>query len=76
MPVDECWTAAGRTTDRVRFGRSDEDGDTTILTERIVGAQRGKGSLNLDFLLYSLAGFDLSSASKATLKRFAFPPDC
>ncbi len=49
------------------------EGRTRILTERIVGRQRGNGSLNLDFLLYSLAGFDLSGASKATLETLRLP---
>lgn len=44
-----------------------------IRTQRIVGPQRGNGSLNLDFLLYSLAGFDLSGASKATLETLRLP---
>ena len=44
-----------------------------IKTERIVGPQLGKGSLNLDFLLYSFIGVDLSNASKATLETLRLP---
>lgn len=51
-----------------------QEGDMTIRVERKVGGQQGNGSLNLDFLLYSLAGIDLSNASKATLQTLRLPP--
>ncbi|MEE2936319.1 MAG: sodium:solute symporter family protein [Planctomycetota bacterium] len=44
-----------------------------IRVEKITSQQLGKGSLNLDFLLYSLVGFDLSGASKATLETLRLP---
>ncbi|MGI9474678.1 MAG: sodium:solute symporter family protein [Rubripirellula sp.] len=44
-----------------------------IKTERIIGPQKGNGSLNLDFLLYSLIGVDLSNSSKATLETLRLP---
>ncbi len=49
-----------------------ENGEVRV--HRTVGAQYGKGSLNLDFLLYSVAGFDLSGVSKATLETLRLPP--
>lgn len=49
------------------------EGYVKVRTERLVGRLRGKGSLNLDFLLYSLAGIDLSSASKAMLETLRLP---
>lgn len=45
----------------------------TVRTEQIVGPQVGMGSLNLDFVLYSFAGIDLSNASKATLETLRLP---
>jgi SSS family solute:Na+ symporter len=50
-----------------------DDEGMKVRTERIVGPRRGNGSLNLDFLLYSLAGIDLSVASKATLETLRLP---
>ncbi|MDG2220450.1 MAG: sodium:solute symporter family protein [Rubripirellula sp.] len=44
-----------------------------IRVEKITSSQVGKGSLNLDFLLYSLVGIDLSGASKATLETLRLP---
>ncbi|MCP4891427.1 MAG: sodium:solute symporter family protein [Rubripirellula sp.] len=44
-----------------------------IRVEKITNQQVGKGSLNLDFLLYSLVGIDLSGASKATLETLRLP---
>ncbi|QEG38258.1 sodium:solute symporter family protein [Roseimaritima ulvae] len=41
---------------------------------RFEGAKYGEGSLNLDFLLYSAAGVDLSGVSKATLETLRLPP--
>ncbi len=72
IPVDESGEPLAAPQTEFVSEESDEDG-MTIRTERIVGAQRGKGSLNLDFLLYSLAGFDLSTASKATLETLRLP---
>jgi len=44
-----------------------------VRVERKVGPQIGQGSFNLDFLLYSAVGIDLSGASKATLETLRLP---
>ena len=44
-----------------------------VLVQRKVGPQIGQGSFNLDFLLYSTLGVDLSGASKATLETLRLP---
>lgn len=49
-----------------------EDG-MNVLVERQSGKQVGKGSLNLDFLLYAALGIDLSGVSKATLETLRLP---
>ena len=41
--------------------------------QRQVGKQTGSGSLNLDFVLYSGLGFDLSGVSAATLETLRLP---
>ncbi|TWU16082.1 sodium:solute symporter family protein [Allorhodopirellula heiligendammensis] len=41
--------------------------------QRQVGTQTGSGSLNLDFVLYSGLGFDLSGVSAATLETLRLP---
>ncbi|MCR9293611.1 MAG: hypothetical protein NXI32_12885, partial [bacterium] len=51
-----------------------QDGNMSVLAERKVGSFVGQGSFNLDFLLYALAGFDLSIVSKATLETLRLPP--
>jgi len=51
---------------------TDSDG-VNIRVEREVGNRSGSGSLNVDFLLYSVAGIDLSGASKATLETLRLP---
>ena len=56
------------------FVREVREGDMDIRFERIVGAQKGVGALDLDFVLYSLVGVDLSQASKATLETLRLPP--
>lgn len=48
--------------------------NTQTLVQREVGEYVGQGSFNLDFLLYALAGFDLSRASKATIETLRLPP--
>ncbi|TWT64701.1 sodium:solute symporter family protein [Allorhodopirellula solitaria] len=48
-------------------------GEIHRLVERKVGQQVGSGSLNLDFVLYSGLGFDLSGVSKATLETLRLP---
>lgn len=50
-----------------------QDGKVQIKVERYVGPQTGQGSLNIDFLLYSAAGVDLSGVSKATLETLRLP---
>ncbi len=50
-----------------------QEGSTQVRVERITGAQVGQGSLNIDFLLYSVVGIDLSEASKATLETLRLP---
>jgi SSS family solute:Na+ symporter len=49
-----------------------EDG-VDVLVQQRVGPQTGMGSLNIDFLLYSIMGIDLSGASKATLETLRLP---
>lgn len=51
-----------------------EENGTKTLVQRRVGQMEGKGSLNIDFLLYRLVGMDLSNASKATLETLRLPP--
>lgn len=50
-----------------------QEGDMQVRVERLVGPQIGQGSFNLDFLLYSAIGIDLSGASKATLETLRLP---
>jgi SSS family solute:Na+ symporter len=50
-----------------------QEGDMFVRVERKVGPQIGQGSFNLDFLLYSAVGIDLSGASKATLETLRLP---
>lgn len=50
------------------------EGGSTVLTQRHVGAHRGKGSFNIDFLLYPWLGVDLSQASKSTIETLRLPP--
>lgn len=49
-------------------------GNAHVVVQRQVSPMRGNGGLNLDFLLYYVAGFDLASASKATLETLRLPP--
>ncbi len=49
-------------------------GETRVLEQRRTGRFIGRGDFNLDFLLYSLMGIDLSSVSKATLETLRLPP--
>jgi len=72
VPIDESGEPMAAPQTEFVSEESEENG-MTVRTEKIVGAQRGNGSLNLDFLLYSLAGFDLSTASKATLETLRLP---
>ncbi len=50
-----------------------QEDDVTVLVQQRVGPQAGMGSLNLDFLLYSMLGVDLRGASKATLETLRLP---
>lgn len=54
------------------IGTETVDG-ATIQRQRRVGDQTGQGSLNIDMLLYSAVGIDLSGASKATLETLRLP---
>jgi SSS family solute:Na+ symporter len=49
------------------------EGNVNILVQNTVGPQVGEGTLNLDFLLYTAVGIDLSNASKATLETLRLP---
>ncbi len=49
------------------------EGEVSVRVEKAVGPQVGRGSLNIDFLLYSLMGIDLSGVSKATLETLRLP---
>lgn len=51
-----------------------QQGETHVLVQRREGRFIGRGDFNLDFLLYSLIGIDLSSVSKATLETLRLPP--
>ncbi|MDG2126164.1 MAG: sodium:solute symporter family protein [Verrucomicrobiales bacterium] len=48
--------------------------DTRTLTQRHTTPLTGDGDFKIDFLLYHALGFDLSSASKATLESLRLPP--
>lgn len=49
------------------------EGNTTTLLQRHEGGLKGEGLFNVDFWLYQLAGYDLASASKATLETLRIP---
>lgn len=49
------------------------EGTTKILVQRNSAKQIGKGTFNLDFLLYHWMGFDFTKASKATLETLRLP---
>jgi SSS family solute:Na+ symporter len=59
--------------EKIELVEERQEGGMLVRVERKVGPQQGQGSLNLDFLLYSLAGIDLSDASKATLETLRLP---
>ncbi len=50
------------------------EGEMSVTIERRVGELAGQGRFQLDFLLYSLAGVDLSRCSSATLETLRLPP--
>lgn len=50
-----------------------DDGQTRIQTYRIDGKKVGAGSLNIDFLLYSALGVDLSGVSSTMLETLRLP---
>ncbi len=50
-----------------------EEGNVETVVERVVGTQRGEGALNIDFVLYSAVGIDLSGATKAALETLRLP---
>ncbi|QDT02662.1 Sodium/glucose cotransporter [Rubripirellula lacrimiformis] len=49
------------------------NGNIDVLIQRQIGQRVGRGSLNLDFLLYDAVGIDLGGASKATLETLRLP---
>ncbi|WP_161604443.1 sodium:solute symporter family protein [Roseiconus nitratireducens] len=53
--------------------RTEAKGNTETRYERLLGAKVGQGSLNIDFVLYSALGFDLSWATKASLETLRLP---
>lgn len=53
--------------------QKDESG-VAVLIQRRTGLFAGQGSFKLDFLLYSIAGIDLSRCSGATLETLRLPP--
>lgn len=52
---------------------SNEDG-VKVVVQKSVGDFKGEGLFRVDFVAYALMGFDLSSASKATLETLRLPP--
>ncbi|MFK8113049.1 MAG: sodium:solute symporter [Rubripirellula sp.] len=50
-----------------------QEPNVDIKVERRIGDQVGQGSFNVDFLIYSAMGMDLSTASKATLETLRLP---
>jgi SSS family solute:Na+ symporter len=71
------WRGGATTVDgsdpKVELVRERREGDVLVRVERITSPQIGQGSLNADLLLYSLLGFDLSGASRATLETLRLP---
>lgn len=53
--------------------RREQEGNVETVTEKVVGPRRGEGSLNIDFVLYSALGIDLSWATKAALETLRLP---
>ena len=51
-----------------------DEGRTHVTIQRQVGEFEGQGNFNLDFLVYSWLGLDLSQASKATIETLRLPP--
>lgn len=49
------------------------EGNVTTLIQRHTGPMVGSGQFKVDFLIYRLAGIDLSQASKATLETLRLP---
>ena len=69
--VDET----GKEVGSIRFildSESEVDG-VRIMIERAAGDVKGLGAFNLDFLIYSFLGMDLSKTSKATLETLRLP---
>lgn len=52
---------------------TEQDGSTTIVTERRTGPLMGEGTFKLDFLIYHYIGIDLANVSKATLETLRLP---
>ena len=49
-------------------------GNSRITVQRFTSEHVGKGSFNVDFLLYHWLGVDLTDASKATIETLRLPP--
>ncbi|MCA9140706.1 MAG: sodium:solute symporter family protein [Planctomycetales bacterium] len=52
---------------------TEQDGSTTIVTQRRTGETIGEGQFQLDFLIYHYIGIDLANVSKATLETLRLP---
>lgn len=50
------------------------EGNTTTTIQRYTSPHIGKGSFNIDFLIYHWMGVDLTDASKATIETLRLPP--
>ena len=69
--IDETGAVTGPISFKLA-SESEIDG-VTVRVEKASGPIRGLGALNLDFVIYSLAGWDLSTVSKATLETLRLP---
>lgn len=69
--IDETGAVTGPISFKLA-SESEIDG-VTVRVEKASGPIRGLGAFNLDFVIYSLAGWDLSTVSKATLETLRLP---
>lgn len=69
------WTGSLTPVDRTTLQTVSEStrDNMDVLVQQTVGEQIGSGALNVDFLIYSTVGIDLSGASKATLETMRLP---
>jgi len=54
--------------------RRSEGESTRVVVRRYAGELKGEGTFNADFLLYDMAGLELSEMSKGTLQTLRLPP--